>query len=68
MKDIVQKKYKPKKLMLFGEKPIIIYRLVIVQKNHHFLKLNEKEDDTFFPKIEQKMKQYYPLVKQKQLP
>ena len=46
----------PKKLILFGEKPIIIYRLVIVQKNHPFLKLNEKEDDTFFPKIEQKMK------------
>jgi hypothetical protein len=67
MKDTVQKKYKPKKLILFGEKPIIIYRLVIVQKNHPFLKLNEKEDDTFFPKIEQKMKQYYPTVKQIQL-
>ena len=59
----LQNKYpSAKHILCFSTHPIIIYRLVIVNKQHPFLKLNEKEEDTYFPKIQQKLKEYYPKV------
>lgn len=58
----VKEEYHPQYLLVYGEEPIIIYRLVIAQRHHGFLKWNEKKDDTSATTMEKKMKTYYPKV------